>query len=71
MFAGALEILTSIVRKKEFTSLMLKGPKFRETRSFKWQQDFISNMDSLENCARRCESPKINNLIPCQNGFKV
>jgi hypothetical protein len=43
----------NIVRNEEVKSLILKGPKFREPRSLKWQQNFISIMDSVEDYARR------------------
>jgi hypothetical protein len=45
----------NIVRNGELKSLILNGPKFRETRSFKWQQNFISIMDSVEDYSRRWE----------------
>jgi hypothetical protein len=43
----------NIVRNEELKSLILKGPKFREPQSFKWQQNSISITDSVENYARR------------------
>jgi hypothetical protein len=43
----------NIVRHEELMSLILKGPKFRVPRSFKWQQNFISIMDYVEDYARR------------------
>jgi hypothetical protein len=37
----------------ETHSLNFNGPNFREPWSFKWQQNFISIMDSVEDYARR------------------
>jgi hypothetical protein len=42
----------NIVRK-ELKSLTLKGPIFRDPRSFKWQQNSTSIMDSVEDYARQ------------------
>jgi Xaa-Pro aminopeptidase len=33
-------------------SQILKGPKFRETRSFKWRHNFMSIMNSVDEYAR-------------------
>jgi hypothetical protein len=43
----------NIVKNEELKSLILKGPKFREPRSFKWQQNFLSIMESVEDYARQ------------------
>ena len=43
----------NIVQNEDLRSLILKGPKFREPRSFKWRQNFVSIMDSVEEYARR------------------
>jgi hypothetical protein len=43
----------NIARNEELKLLILKGPKFREPRSCKWQQNFISIMDSVEDYASR------------------
>ena len=42
-----------IVRNEDLRSLILKGPKYREPRSFNWRRNFINIMDSVENYARR------------------
>jgi hypothetical protein len=47
------DINIHIVRNEEHKSLVLQGPKFREHWSFKWQQNFISIMDSVDVYARR------------------
>jgi hypothetical protein len=44
---------TNIVQNEDLRSIILKGHKFREPRSFKWRQNFVSIMDSVEECARR------------------
>jgi hypothetical protein len=61
----------NIVRNEELKSLILKGPKFRDLRSFKWQQNFISIMDSFEDYARLWAKSEKKNMIPFQNGLKV
>ena len=43
----------NIVQNEDLRSLILKGPKFREPRSFKWRQNFVSIMDSVEEYTRR------------------
>jgi hypothetical protein len=43
----------NIVQNEDLRSLILKDPKFREPRSFKWRQNFVSIMDSVEEYARR------------------
>jgi hypothetical protein len=43
----------NIVTNEELRLLIFKGPKFRESLSFKWQQNFISIKDSVEDYARR------------------
>jgi hypothetical protein len=42
-----------IVQNEDLRSLILKGPKFQEPHSFKWRQNFVSIMDSVEEYARR------------------
>jgi hypothetical protein len=39
------------IQNEDLRSLILKGSKFREPRSFKWQQNFMSIMDSVEEYA--------------------
>jgi hypothetical protein len=43
----------NIVQNEDLRSLMLKGPKFWEPHSFKWWQNFVSIIDSVEKYARR------------------
>jgi hypothetical protein len=43
----------NIVRNEKLKLLVLKGPKFRDPWSFKWQQNFISIMNAFEDYARR------------------
>ena len=43
----------NIVENEDLRSLISKGPKFREPRSFNWRQNFISIMNSVEDYARR------------------
>jgi hypothetical protein len=43
----------NIVQNEDLRPLIFKGPKFREPRSFKWRQNFMSIMDSVEEYARR------------------
>ena len=43
----------NIVQSEDLKSLILKGPKFREPRSFKWRQNFMTIMNSVEEYARR------------------
>jgi hypothetical protein len=57
------------VRNEELKSLILKGPKFKEPRSFKWQQNFISIM--LKIMPDGGPNPIKKNFIPCQNGSNV
>jgi hypothetical protein len=40
--------LARLYKMMIYRSLILKGPKFREPRSFKWWQNFVSIMDSVE-----------------------
>jgi hypothetical protein len=44
------KVVNELRRLHDFETL--KGPKFREPRSFKFQQNFISIMDSVEDYAR-------------------
>ena len=43
----------NIVQSEDLKSLILKGPKFREPRSFKWRPNFMTIMNSVEEYARR------------------
>ena len=43
----------NIVQNEDLKSLISKGPKFREPRSFKWQHNFMTIMNSVEEYARR------------------
>jgi hypothetical protein len=38
---------------EDLKSLVRKGPKFRESRSFNWRQNFVSIMNSVEDYAKR------------------
>ena len=61
----------NIVENEYLRSLILKGPKFREPRSFNWRQNVISIMNPVEDYARRWVKYETKNLMPYQNGFKV
>jgi hypothetical protein len=43
----------NIVQNDDLRFLILKGSKFREPRSLKWRQNFVSIMDSVEEYTRR------------------
>jgi hypothetical protein len=64
----------NIVRNEELMSLILKGPKFREPGFFKWQQNSISIMDSVEDYARRWaksekELDSLSEWVKCLKGI--
>jgi predicted RNA-binding protein with EMAP domain len=71
----AITDYANIVRNEELKSLILKGPKLREPRSFKWQQNFISITDSVEDYARllakseREELDSLSEWIKCIRGI--
>jgi hypothetical protein len=41
-----------IVENEDLKSLIRKGPKFREPRSFIWRQKFVSIMNAVEDYAK-------------------
>ena len=43
----------SIVNNRKLQSLIFKGPKYREARSFNWRENFSLVMNSVEDYARR------------------
>ena len=42
-----------VVENEDLKSLIRKGPKFREPRSFNWRQNFVSIMNAVEDYAKR------------------
>ena len=57
----------NIVENEDLRSLIFKGHKFIEPRSFNWRQNFISIMNSVEDYARRW----VKHEKEEQNGLKV
>ena len=43
----------NIIKNEDMKSLIRKGPKFREPRSFNWRQNFLSIMNDVEDYAKR------------------
>lgn len=43
----------NLVNNDDLKSLIMKGPKFREPRSFTWRRNFIHIMNAVEDYAKR------------------
>jgi hypothetical protein len=55
-YSSAGHIITGdvdIVENEDLKSLIRKGPKFTEPRSFNWRQNFVSIMNAVEDYAKR------------------